>query len=70
MINGKQCTIVWYIDDNKLSHIDPNIVTEVLEETKKHFVELVMSRGKENDFLGMTIKLRKDKLVELSMTKQ
>ena len=50
MINGKQCTIVWYIDDNKLSHIDPNIVTEVLEETKKHFVELVMSRGEENDF--------------------
>ena len=27
MINGKQCTIVWYVDDNKLSHVDPNIVT-------------------------------------------
>ena len=31
MINGKQCTVVWYIDDNKLSHVDMNVVTEILE---------------------------------------
>jgi len=22
IINGKQCTIVWYVDDNKISHIN------------------------------------------------
>ena len=31
MMNGKQCTIVWYIDEKKLPHVDPNVVTEILE---------------------------------------
>ena len=50
MINGKQCTIVWYVDDIKLSQIDPNIFKEILKETQKHFGELVISRGDEHDF--------------------
>ena len=70
MINGNQYTIGWYVDDNKLSHVDPNVVTEILEEMNKHFGELVISRGDERDFSDMKIKLRKDKLVELSMTNQ
>ena len=37
MINGKQCTIVWYINDNKLSHKDPKDITEILEIMKNHF---------------------------------
>ena len=31
MIYGKQCTIVWYVDDNKLSHVDPNFVADILK---------------------------------------
>ena len=30
-INGKQCTIVFYVDDNKISHEDPEVVTSVLK---------------------------------------
>ena len=30
IINGKQCTIVWYVDDNKISHADPEVVTEIM----------------------------------------
>ena len=26
-INGNQCTIMWYVDNNKLSHVNPNIFT-------------------------------------------
>eukprot|EP00957_Ditylum_brightwellii_P202307 15329569-Ditylum_brightwellii.AAC.2 len=26
--NGKQCTLCWYEDDNKVSHVDPNEMTE------------------------------------------
>jgi hypothetical protein len=26
MIDGSQCTIMWCVDDNKISHIDPNVV--------------------------------------------
>ena len=67
MINGKQCTITWHVDDNKLSHVDPKVVDSVLKEVSKHFGDLVITRGNEHDLLGMKIKIRKDKKVELSM---
>ena len=56
IIDEKQCTIVWYVDDNKLSHVYPNVVTDILEEIKKRFGDLVISRGDTHDLLGMTIK--------------
>ena len=70
IINGKQCTIVWYVDDNKVSHKDPAVVTEILNEIKKHFGDITISRGKEHEFLGMDIKLRGDGLIEVCMKKQ
>ena len=33
-INGKQCTVVWYVDDNKILHEDPEVVTKVIELMK------------------------------------
>jgi len=36
MINGRQCTVAWYVDDNKLSHVQPEVVTQVLEVIKGH----------------------------------
>ena len=29
-INGKQCTILWHVDDLKISHLDPDTVTATL----------------------------------------
>jgi hypothetical protein len=31
IIDGKQCTVLWHVDDIKASHEDPNVVTQVLE---------------------------------------
>ena len=71
MIDGKQCTIAWYVDDNKLSHEDPQVVTDVLNAVKEHFGELVISRGDEHDLLGMKIKMnRADKTVTIDMRDQ
>jgi hypothetical protein len=67
LINGKQCTITWHVDDNKLSHVDPKVVDLILNEVSKHFGDLVITRGKEHDLLGMKIKIRPDKKVEISM---
>ena len=36
MINGSQCTIVFYVDDNKISHKDPDVVNGVISELKKY----------------------------------
>ena len=71
MINGKQCTIAWYVDDNKLSHADPRVVTEILDAVKEHFGELVISRGNKHDLLGMKIEIdRKNKNVIIDMRDQ
>ena len=64
MIDGKKCTTVWYVDDNKISHVDPNVVTDIPEEIKKHFGDMVISRGDTHDFLGMTIQIGNEKKLD------
>ena len=65
IINGKQCTMTWYVDDNKLSHKDPAVVTEVLEEISKHIGNLTITRGKKHTFLGMNIRCARIKSLRL-----
>ena len=70
-INGKQCTVAWYVDDNKLSHVQLVVVTEVLEVIKGHFGDLEISRGNEHNLLGMKIVMdRKSRSVIISMRDQ
>ena len=70
IINGKQFTIVWYVDDNKISHVDLAVVDSIIKELTKHFGELSITRGKEHTFLGMNIKIRDDKKIEINMIEQ
>ena len=35
IINRKQCTIVWYVDDNTISHADPYVVDSIIQELTK-----------------------------------
>ena len=69
VINGNQCTIVFYVDDNKISHVEPQVVSNIISELSEHFGKLPVSRGKKHDYLGMDIKI-KNKLVYISMRKQ
>ena len=69
VINVSQCTIVFYVDDNKFSHKDPNDVTKVLQDISKHFGELTISRGNKHDFLGMNFEI-KNKKVYIDMKDQ
>ena len=68
VINCKQCTITWYVDDNKLSHDDPKVVDSVLSMIKRYFGDITITRGKEHKFLGMNIKLRDDKKIEIDVS--
>jgi Reverse transcriptase (RNA-dependent DNA polymerase) len=57
-INGKQCTILWHVDDLKISHVDPQVVTDIINLVKKEFAKeapLTETRGKIHDYLGMTL---------------
>ena len=68
MINGKQCTVCWYVDDNKISHEDPNVIESVIKQIENKFGKMTKTIGDEHDFLGMHIKY-KNKKVEVSMKK-
>jgi Reverse transcriptase (RNA-dependent DNA polymerase) len=67
IINGKQCTIVWYVDDNKISHVDPSVVTEIISQIEKKFGKMTTTRGKEHVFLGMKINFQNDQTVRINM---
>ena len=67
VINGEQCTILWYVDDNKISHKDPKVVTEVIDIMKKHFGDLSVTRGKVHRFLGMNITITEDRKLKIDM---
>jgi hypothetical protein len=56
MINGKQCTVAWYVDDMKISHVDPDVVTDIIKKLEQRFDKMTVTRGKEHVFLGMNIK--------------
>jgi hypothetical protein len=67
MIDGKQCTIAWYVDDNKISHVDDKVVTRTIEMIEGRFGKMTVTRGKEHVFLGMNITFHDDGTVSVKM---
>jgi hypothetical protein len=47
MIKGKQCTIAWYVDDNKISHVDPEVVTMIIGKIESVFAKMTVTRGRD-----------------------
>jgi len=66
-INNKQCTIVWYVDDNKISHIDHRVLTQIVGVIKQHFGKMMVMRGREHTFLGMEIVFNDDGTMKIGM---
>jgi hypothetical protein len=49
MIDGKQCTALWHVDDIKISHEDPKVVDSVLRLLGTRYgkeAPLTVTRGK------------------------
>ena len=57
MINGKQCTIGWHVDDVRCSHVDPMVVD--------HMIDLM---SEELLHLGTKFDLTKDGAVTIDMS--
>ena len=58
MINGKQHTLSWHVDDLKGSHVDPKVNDEFGGWLQKEFgqiKEVTGTRGKKHVYLGMTL---------------
>ena len=72
MVNNKQFTVCWHVDDLKVSHKEPKVVDEFLAWCKekyedKNIGELKTVRGKLHTYLGMTLDYRTLGEVKLSM---
>jgi hypothetical protein len=70
MIDGKQCTILWHVDDLKISHVDPGVVTDIIKLIDNVFgkeAPLTVTRGKVHDYLGMTLDYGEKGKVKIKM---
>ena len=70
MVNGQQMTVVWHVDDLKVSHVDMAEVEKFvrkMEETFGKDTPLTVSRGQVHDYLGMTLDFRTKGEVKISM---
>jgi hypothetical protein len=67
MIDGKQCTIAWYVDDTKISHVNPDVVTRIIEQIEGRFGKMTVTRGMEHVFLGMHIRYTGNGTAVISM---
>ena len=66
LINGKQCTVVWHVDNLKISHMEEDLVEEMLKILDNKFGKdslLTLTRAKVIEYLGMALDYsRKGKL--------
>ena len=66
-INGSRCTICWYVDDTKISHVDSEVVTGVIESLENSFGKITVNRGKKHKFVGMDFELIEDGRLKIMM---
>ena len=66
-IEGSQCTIAWYVDDTKISHVNPDVVSRVIETLEGHFGKMTVTRGREHTFLGMNIRYTEEQTAVITM---
>ena len=58
IIDNKQCTIIWHVDDLKTSHFNPTVVSSVIADIDAEYVKIskmTIMQGKVHKYLGMTI---------------
>jgi hypothetical protein len=68
MVNGKQFTITWHVDDLKLSYVDAEEVTKMIDWLKSFYRDnLRVSRGKTHDYLGMDLDFTEPGKVKITM---
>ena len=58
MIEVTQCTIAWYVDDNKFRHKKPAVISNIINKVKKCFGYLSVVIGNKHTFLDMKIEIK------------
>jgi hypothetical protein len=66
-INGKQCTIGYYVDDNVATHVEDDVLSGVINSIESEVGAITVSRGKTHNFLGMEITFNDDGTLSIRM---
>jgi len=72
IIQGSQCTIIWHVDDLKISHKCAKVVDDIIRQLQDEFggqAPLTVHRGKEHIYLGMGLDFREEGKVKIDMSK-
>ena len=69
-INGKNYTILWFVNENKLPHADHTVVTYLQEYLNNYFGDLIITRGNKYNFFGMNITIPDNKNIDIDMKYQ
>jgi hypothetical protein len=76
VIDGKQCTIAWHVDDLKILHVDPNDVMgiiKLLDDTYGQEIvggkraAVTFTRGKLHNYLDMLLDYSESGVVKIDM---
>lgn len=54
-VAGKQLTVAWHVDDLKISHENPAVVDRFIKYIDGIYPGVTVQRGKELEYLGMTL---------------
>ena len=55
VIEGMQCTILWHVDDCKVSHPSKTVVCQVIVDLEEQYGKMTVKHGREQTFIGMDI---------------
>ena len=70
IVNGSQMTVMWHVDDLKVSHKDDNEITKFLLFWGKLYGDYItVNRGVVHDYLGMDLDFSKPGKLSVSMIK-
>ena len=65
MVKGKQMTIIWHVDDLKISHRDGLEITKIIKRLRKIYGDIKVKRGKQHHYLGMELDFKNDGKVQV-----
>ena len=74
MVDGKQLTVTWHVDNLKVLHVKQEVVNDFIEWVQnmyreKNIKKVKPSQGKVYDYLGMDIDCNKPGVFKVLMTK-
>ena len=65
VMDGKQCTLTWYVDDNKISHTDDAVLWKIIHKLEEKLGKFKIYTGNEHKFFGMELIFTEDGRVKV-----